>query len=188
LYAEEHHVCCYIGDWTNVLLCRGVVAMVLDLEKLRMKNGISIVGSVFSSIIREKYNRYTHAKIPVGGKMEKTAQDLIRLAHSKNTTLRDLLTQAIDMYGVEFCQRTFRTPYPQINVVLSDRMLQKLKVQNKAPLKVAKEDIKQTVQTYLDIMRDVDKNTAIECIKGGWPEGMPQVRTLLIERIMKRTK
>ena len=163
--------------------------MALNLDNLKKKNewyGANRVSLLYSSIIMEKYNRRMYARITTGGKMEKTAKAFSDLAQQRGISLRELLTQAIEMYGIDFCMKTFRTPYPQINVVLSEKMLAKIRVHNKVPLKVAKEDISETVQTYLDVMKDVDTKSAIECVEGGWPEGMPEVRKRLIQELKKR--
>jgi hypothetical protein len=165
--------------------------MGLDLERIRNRAGhddTSRVAKTFTAIIHEKYGRRTFQRIASGGKMETIAKKMVEFARQRGISIRDLLEEAIGSFGVEFCQRVFRTPYPQINVVLTEKTLARLKSSNREPLKVTEGNLESTVNMYMDAMKDVDKKTAIECVEGGWPEGSEEVRLILIERLKGRKR
>ena len=103
--------------------------MTLNLDRLRerKKKQQNIVALLFCSIIQDRYGRRTFQKITQGGKMEAVANKLQELAQERNITTRELLEEAIGSFSVDFCQRTFKTPYPQINVVLTEKTLARLR-------------------------------------------------------------
>ena len=141
---------------------------------------VSRVRTAFKNAVRNRFNRWTEPRVTT-----KACVEFQKLANDVSMTLDDLMLQAIEMYPAEFCQKVFKTPFCPFNVATSEKSRGKLwDANHKKVLKL--KDYKRVAYTYVDALQDIDNKTAIDCVKGGWPDGPQDLRDEIIKQIKRR--
>lgn len=153
--------------------------------RLRLSNSICINTTVeaYTKAIRSVYGQRPFAKIKPGSKTAENCLKFVELAHSVGKHPVSLMKEALAFFDEDFCQRVFKRPYPMITVLISEKTIGRLHTQNKPTVKVTKSNFKSIVDQFWPILREMDPVMARDAVKGGWPEGAPEVRKELMRRL-----
>ena len=152
---------------------------------LRLSESISIntVIDAYSRAVKRIHNQRPFIKIEPGTKPASNCVKFCEFARTADKSPTKLMEEALAFFDVEFCKRVCKRPYPMVNFVLSEKTLARLMRQNKATIKVTSKNFDAIAEQYISILETMDRTLAFQAVKGGWPEGAPEVRKVLLRRL-----
>lgn len=152
---------------------------------LRLSESICIntVADAYVRAVARVHNQRAYVKITPGSK---TAGNCIKFVEAVRLTGKSptkFMEEALAFFEPEFCQRICRKDYPMITFVISEKTLGRLIKQNKPIVKITKANFESIADQYMVVLNSMDKNMAIQSVMGGWPDGAPEVRKVLLSRL-----
>lgn len=152
-------------------------------EELNASYCASEVCNAYVACIKKTFRKSARAFIGKGSKTEANAVKFIKLTRDLNVSTERLVKEALDFFEPDFCQKVCKKDFPPITFILSEKTQGKLAVQNKPKIEVSHSNIKELADQYIDVLRAMGKEMAIEAVIGGWPEGSKRVRKELLRRL-----
>ena len=146
-----------------------------------------LVKEAYEGVVRKRFRVPLRISVPKQGKMADNARGFFNLAKEKKTTLEELMGEAFDCYGVDWCKKTFRTAWPPLSLAISEKIQDKLSRTVKT-VRVHVVSLDSTVAQYMDILRSMDKQDAIQCVNAGWPPGPKDVREEILRKLKECLK
>lgn len=163
-------------------MCRCVLLGRMALHTAHMAARL-LVKDAYEKVVRGRFNRHVKANLPPAGKLADNAMAFFKLSRSRKATLEELMGEALVVYSEDWCRKAFRTPWPPLSVVLSDKTRAKIGENVVEVVEVSPQNRTRIVSRYLEVLRSMDRKDAIECVKGGWPPGPEAVRRALIKEL-----
>lgn len=163
----------------------------MSLANLKAKRLLRLSQSVCVNTVLDAYvravgrihNQKPYPKIAPGSKTADNCVKFVEAVKSVGKSPTKFMEEALAFFDPEFCQRVCKKDYPMITFVISEKTLGRLLKQNKPTMKVTKSNFESIADQYMDVLQSMDREMAIQSVKGGWPDGAPEVRKVLLRRL-----
>lgn len=105
-----------------------------------------------------------------GEKTEIACREFMRLQFLLKTSTTALMSEAIDMYGGEWCQETFGSKFPPFTVVVGEKCRKRLIHAHKPVMAVTQADLLRQAKEIADnLVTIMGVDDALVIVNEGWP-------------------
>ena len=153
------------------------------LLNLRESVYINTVEDAYKRVIKRNFNALVRVDIKPGSKTAVNCRKFVEMSNSVGRSPHKLIEEAMAFFDEDFCRRVTGRPFPQVTFVISEKTQARLLRQNKPTVKITNKNFDAIAEQYIAILETMDKTMAFEAVRGGWPEGSPRVRKILLKRL-----
>lgn len=132
---------------------------------------MELVCSFYRAVISPRVSRFVRSpKVKPGSKTEASAVAFWKLQEQTGRSVVTLLCASLDQYSVAWCLQTFKTTYPPLTVVISDKSRTRLAREFSRPVEVDASVMRgQASEMAVTVKSALGLEGALELLDSGWP-------------------
>ena len=135
-------------------------------EELARRRTAEFVFGTWKRIIKKPFFRMV-----IGPKTVDNAVQFYSLSQRTGVTIEALLKEGKDFYSPDWCQETFGSPYPPLNVVVGPKCRKRLNNNHRPVVYGTKNDKRKLAEEIADSLSSaVSPEERKVILDGGWPE------------------
>lgn len=153
------------------------------MTRLEMSSSLRTLRSSVESYLRNRFNCFR--PVSFKGRIFHHAVEIVFLCKEEGIAIRDFVRMSFSLYDPEFCESTFRTPWPPLAVVMGDAARNRVKLQasgSSVGNGLSGPSVGEVDRLFESMRRTMTCQEARKLVSGGWPQN-PKVREELAKRI-----
>lgn len=109
-------------------------------------------------------------KPKVTEKVTAACKEFVRVSFLLSKSVRELMTEAVGLYGKDWCRETFRKPYPPFTIVTGEKCRKRLIWNHRPRIGRTQEMVDaQAREMAENLLALMGREKAIDIVNAGWP-------------------